>query len=101
MKQIIALCKNAFDRLEEGKYLIIETPNPMSLAIYTHAFYIDPSHQKPVHPLTLKYLVEKAGRRKYEISNVMESEYGLADLYEILSAPFDSLQEEINKKYSS
>ena len=31
----------------------------------------------------------------------MESEYGLADLYEVLSAPFDSLQEEINKKYSS
>jgi len=47
------------------------------------------------------YLIEKTGHRKYEISNVMESEYGLADLYEALSAPFDSLQEEINKKYSS
>lgn len=47
------------------------------------------------------YLIEKTGHRKYEISNVMESEYGLADLYEALSAPFDLLQEEINKKYSS
>ena len=65
--QINALCRTAFDKLEEGKYLILETPNPMSLAIYTHAFYIDPSHQKPVHPLTLKYLVEKAGFREVQI----------------------------------
>lgn len=61
IRQINALCKNAFDKLEKGKYLIMETPNPMSLAIYTHAFYIDPSHQKPVHPFTLRYLAEKAG----------------------------------------
>ncbi len=59
--QIIALCQNAYDKLEEGSYFIMETPNPTSLAIYTHAFYMDPSHQKPVHPLTLKYLTEKAG----------------------------------------
>ena len=45
----------------------METPNPTSLAIYTHAFYIDPSHKKPVHPLTLKYFVEKAGFRDVEI----------------------------------
>ena len=47
------------------------------------------------------YLVEKTEQRKFAISNVMDSEYGLAELYEILSAPFDSLQEAINKKYSS
>ena len=47
------------------------------------------------------YLVEKDEQNRYAMSNVMESEYGLADLYEILSAPFDSLQEEINNKYSS
>ena len=67
MGQIIALCTNAYEKLEEGGYLILETPNPMSLAIYTHAFYMDPSHQKPVHPYTLQYLVEKAGFRKAEI----------------------------------
>lgn len=65
--QIIALCTNAFERLEEGGCLILETPNPMSLAIYTHAFYMDPSHQKPIHPYTLQYLVQKAGFGKVEI----------------------------------
>lgn len=57
--QIIRLCNTAFEKLTNGGCLVIETPNPTSLAIYTNAFYIDPSHVKPVHPLTLKYHLEK------------------------------------------
>ncbi|MCR4795893.1 MAG: class I SAM-dependent methyltransferase [Ruminococcus sp.] len=59
--QIIQLCNTAYERLEEGGCIIIETPNPTSLSIYTNAFYIDPSHIKPVHPLTMQYYLEKAG----------------------------------------
>ncbi len=65
--QIVALCEAAYEKLEDGKYLIIETPNPTSLAIYTHAFYIDPSHIKPVHPLTMQYFLQKTGFKKIEI----------------------------------
>lgn len=65
--QIIRLCNTAYDRLEEGGCIIIETPNPTSLSIYTNAFYIDPSHIKPVHPLTLQYYLQKAGFRDIEI----------------------------------
>ena len=65
--QIMALCDKAYEKLEEGACLIMETPNPMSLAIYTHAFYIDPSHQKPVHPYTLRYLAVKSGFRQVDI----------------------------------
>ena len=65
--QIIKICETAYQKLEEGCFLIMETPNPMCLSIYTHAFYMDPSHQKPVHPLTLKYLAEKAGFTDVEI----------------------------------
>lgn len=67
MGQIIALCEKAHEKLTEGGYMILETPNPMSLAIYTHAFYMDPSHQKPVHPYTLQYIVEKAGFSQVDI----------------------------------
>ncbi|MBR6968210.1 MAG: class I SAM-dependent methyltransferase [Ruminococcus sp.] len=66
-KQITSLCNTAYERLEEGGCIVIETPNPTSLSIYTNAFYIDPSHIKPVHPLTLKYYLEKAGFRDVEI----------------------------------
>ena len=60
-EQILALCRTAYDKLEDGGCLVIETPNPTSLSIYTNAFYIDPSHVKPVHPLTMQYYLEKAG----------------------------------------
>lgn len=65
--QILELCRLAYEKLEAGCYLIMETPNPTSLAIYTECFYMDPSHQKPVHPQTLKYIAEKAGFSSVDI----------------------------------
>ena len=65
--KMIEFCRLAYQKLEEDAYFILETPNPSSLAIFTHAFYIDPSHNKPVHPLTVKYILERAGFRKIEI----------------------------------
>lgn len=65
--QITALCEAAYDKLPDGGCLVMETPNPTSLAIYTNAFYIDPSHSKPVHPLTMRYLLEKAGFTRIEL----------------------------------
>ncbi len=65
--EIIALCNTAYEKLEKDGCIIIETPNPTSLSIYTNAFYIDPSHIKPVHPLTLQYFLEKAGFTDVEI----------------------------------
>lgn len=65
--QIVSLCRVSFEKLKKGSCLIMETPNPTSLAIYTHAFYMDPSHVKPVHPLTLKYCAQKAGFSKVDI----------------------------------
>ena len=65
--QIMELCVRSYEKLEENHYIILETPNPTSLAIYTHAFYIDPSHVKPVHPLTMKYYMEKAGFKDIQI----------------------------------
>lgn len=60
-EQVITLCRLAHAKLEPGAYLIMETPNPMCLSIFSNSFYVDPSHNKPVHPLLLQYLTEKAG----------------------------------------
>lgn len=65
--RIIELCNAAYSKLEVGCYILIETPNPMSLSMFSHAFYIDPSHEKPVHPYTVRYYLEKAGFRQIEI----------------------------------
>ena len=67
LEKMVRLCNLVYEQLNDGGTVIFETPNPTSLAIYTHAFYLDPSHTKPVHPLTLKYFLEKAGFKQTEI----------------------------------
>ncbi len=75
VESIIELCTLAYKKMKEGGCMILETPNPMSLAIFTNSFYMDPSHLKPVHPLTLKYIVEKAGFKDVEILFTENSRY--------------------------
>lgn len=65
--QIIVLVELAYKKLKPGSYLIMETPNPMSLAIYYRYFYVDPTHVKPVHPWTIQYIVDSRGFTKTEI----------------------------------
>lgn len=64
---IVSICRLAYEKLEDGCCLIMETPNPRSLAIFTECFYMDPSHQKPIHPYTLKYIAEKSGFSRVDI----------------------------------
>lgn len=52
-------------KMKYGFYIIIETVNPLSLFSLAN-FYIDLSHIKPVHPETLKFLVNNAGFRDIE-----------------------------------
>ena len=73
-ERIMALCRLAYKKLEKGSYLVIETPNPTSLAIYTRAFFIDPSHQKPVHPLFLEYCLKACGFENTQIIYTKNSE---------------------------
>ena len=65
--QLLTLCHLAYEKLESGGCIILETPNPMCLSIYMNAFYVDPSHQKPVHPKTMEYLLNREGFREVEI----------------------------------
>lgn len=52
-------------KMKYGSYIIVETVNPLSLFSFAN-FYIDLSHVKPVHPETLKFLVDMAGFRDVE-----------------------------------
>jgi SAM-dependent methyltransferase len=46
----------------EGVF-VAETPNPQCLLIFAESFYMDPTHLRPVHPLTLTFVLEQAGFR--------------------------------------
>ncbi|MDE6971311.1 MAG: hypothetical protein K2P69_16405, partial [Eubacterium sp.] len=45
------------------------------------------------------YYVSKDEENNHSIQNMMKHEYGMTELYEILSDAFDDLQEEIDGQY--
>ena len=62
--ELIAL---AHLRLRPGGALIIETPNPESLASLARHFYADPTHTHPVPPQLLAFYLEEAGFGRLEV----------------------------------
>jgi len=105
--QLLELCRLAYQKLKDGGCMILETPNPMSLSIFTHSFYIDPSHNKPVHPLTLQYYLQLAGFDKTEILYTENSKFPVripalaGDQVENLEAFNDSMKEVNNYLFGS
>lgn len=63
LHQLLQLC---FDKLQPQKYLVIETQNPISLYALAH-FYRDLSHEKPIHPDALEFLVKTVGFQETRI----------------------------------
>ncbi len=59
--QLLDLVRAAYDKLRPGGKLIIETPNPQSIYILAHSFWLDPTHDHLLHPLYLEFLMNQAG----------------------------------------
>ncbi|MCJ7439871.1 MAG: class I SAM-dependent methyltransferase [Acidimicrobiia bacterium] len=60
-QQIADLVPLAASKLRDGGRLIVETVNPLSLYVFGHAFYLDPTHLRLVHPFYLEFLAREAG----------------------------------------
>lgn len=52
--------------LAPGGALVLETPNTLSLNIGAANFWVDPTHERPVHPLFLEFLAREAGFSEIE-----------------------------------
>ncbi len=90
--QIKELSDLSYQRMVDGAVMILETPNPMTLAVFTHAFYMDPTHIRPIHPYTLQYMVSKSGFRSVEILFTPQSKYP-ANIPDIVSDNIENLKE--------
>jgi O-antigen chain-terminating methyltransferase len=66
-KQIIELVRLSYRKLTPGGVLILETPNPQCLMIFADSFYRDLTHLRPIHPETMKFLLEATGFREVEL----------------------------------
>jgi len=58
---VLKLLDETLRVLRPGGIAIFETPNPKNVLVGSANFYIDPTHRNPVHPLTLRYLMEARG----------------------------------------
>ncbi len=58
---LVDLVELAARKVRPGGRVVIETVNPQSLYVYARAFYLDPTHVRPVHPSYLTWLFREAG----------------------------------------
>ena len=74
--ELVQLCNDAYEKLEESGVFVLETPNPTCLSVFTNAFYVDPSHKTPIHPKTLEYILKEAGFSNVDIIFTENSKIG-------------------------
>ena len=64
--ELINLVKLCYDKMKFGTHFVAETVNPTCLSVFAKSFYMDLSHVKPIHPATIKFLMESVGFRDVE-----------------------------------
>jgi O-antigen chain-terminating methyltransferase len=88
----------AFHALAPAGLFILETPNPENLVVAAWTFYMDPSHQRPLPPTLLRFLLEATGfeivvvRRLHPDADIAERatlENWPAGVRELLCGPRD------------
>ena len=67
LPELIRLCAA---KLKPGAPLVIETPNPESLAIFATHFFLDPTHTRPVPPALLQFYLSESGFRDIQIERL-------------------------------
>lgn len=65
-EELIGLIKLSYDKMKCGAYFVAETINPLCLTTYA-LFHVDLSHVKPVHPETMKFLLESVGFKEIRL----------------------------------
>ncbi|MGH9042706.1 MAG: class I SAM-dependent methyltransferase [Acidimicrobiia bacterium] len=66
-QEVVDLVDLATAKVRPGGQVLVETVNPQSLYVFAHAFYVDPTHLRPVHPAYLMFLFKEAGFSTVEI----------------------------------
>jgi O-antigen chain-terminating methyltransferase len=66
-QKLVSVLDETVRVLRPGGVLIFETPNPENLIVGSCNFHADPTHYKPLFPLTLQFLAEHRGLVNVEI----------------------------------
>ena len=66
LRELLALCNR---KVEQGGRIVFETINTASMVALAHNYFRDPTHEWPLHPETMRYLVELAGAAPLTLSS--------------------------------
>ncbi len=61
IETLLMLLREMSRVLAKDGVIILETPNPENLTVGTANFYLDPTHDKPLPPELLRFLLEQSG----------------------------------------
>jgi O-antigen chain-terminating methyltransferase len=64
LKRLLEL---AYFKLAPSSCIVLETINPVSVFSLVEIYFLDLSHQRPIHPQTIKFLMESTGFEEVEI----------------------------------
>ncbi len=64
LRDMVLQCRRT---LKKGAPVILETVNPLSLFALSNIYFLDITHQKPLHPEYMRYLLETSGFENVEI----------------------------------
>jgi len=65
--RLLQLLQAAYAALRPGGCIILETPNPASLLVGCCSFYSDPTHQRPLVPSSLEFILMAQGFRNMQL----------------------------------
>jgi len=88
---ILALFNMAYRKLKKGCYFIITTPNPEAFG-GMNCFNIDLEHKKPIHYLTVEYLLKVEGFSEVTRHRSIEAEFPVK-IAKIEGLEFKNVQE--------
>ncbi|HEX6539137.1 MAG TPA: class I SAM-dependent methyltransferase [Candidatus Dormibacteraeota bacterium] len=88
LEPLLEMIELSAARLKPGGVFIAETPNPASLIVLGNSYILDPTHVRPLHPLLLIFLCERAGFRDVEVRF-----FEPASAYQLPLLPDDGLPE--------
>lgn len=58
---LMKIFEECYRTVAPGGFALFETPNPETLSVGANTFYLDPSHQRPIPPPLLSFMLESVG----------------------------------------
>jgi O-antigen chain-terminating methyltransferase len=72
--ELIEVVELAARAIRPGGLIVLETQNPENVVVGSSSFYLDPTHQRPIPPALLAFLVGARGFGDVEIRRLERAE---------------------------